>query len=335
MRSLSLCITLLAATLGLVMPATAHDLGVARVELREVENEAGRYQISVRIPAVLEAAPLLLPERCTAIGEPSIYRQSTTQRLIFDLRCGKPLSKGDVLRLPWEREGAFVAARWADGTTTGRYFEGRGGDVEIPVALLQTERRSAAATVSHYTMLGFEHILLGWDHLAFVLGLCLIARGWRLVMLVSAFTLGHSLTLAAAVLGLARVPIPPMEACIALSIAFVAREALMRPSGDGPSSQKHGALLVLAFGLLHGLGFASALADSGIQASERLLGLASFNLGVEIGQLAFVLAVLALADLCRRWAVSPTVLTPAIARVLGALAVFWMVERVAGFPGIG
>ncbi len=323
----------LACALTVAVPAVAHDLGVARVELREVENEIGRYEISVRLPAVLEPAPLVLPERCAA-GEPAVYRLPTTQRLVFDLHCGtKPLGADDVLVLPWQRDGAFVAAHWADGTSAGRFFEGHGASVEIPVSLLRTERRSAVETFGHYSVLGVEHILLGWDHLAFVLGLCLIARGWHLVTLVSAFTVGHSLTLAVAVLGWARVPVPPMEACIALSIAFVAREALCRTKGERGLPARHGAGLTLAFGLLHGLGFASALSESGIQASERLPGLIAFNLGVELGQLIFVLAVVAIARLAQRLSLPSAGLAPASARALGVLALFWTIERVAGFAG--
>lgn len=323
----------LTGTLAVAVPAAAHDLGVARVELHEAAAEAGRYTVSVRLPAVLEPALLSLPERCAA-GEPSVYRRGATQRLVFDLRCtGEPLGAGDVLALPWQRDGAFVAAHWADGTSAGRFVEGDGGRVEIPVALLRAERRSLAATAGHYAVLGVEHILLGWDHLAFVLGLCLIARGWHLVTLVSAFTVGHSLTLAAAVLGWARVPVPPMEACIALSIAFVAREALQQAKGERGLPTCHGAGLTAAFGLLHGLGFASALAESGIQASERLPGLIAFNLGVELGQLTFVLAVVVIARLGQRLRLPSASLTPALARALGVLALFWTIERVAGFVG--
>ncbi len=322
-------LALLALTLFLAPVATAHDLGVARVELEELEP--GRYRLEARLPSTLDAVPPGLPEGCTT-GEPSIRLRATVQLAVFNVRCAVALGAGDVLSLPWRREGAFVAARWADGATAGHYFEG-GGSIEIPISRLRADHRGAAEAAGHYLLLGVEHILLGWDHLAFVLGLCLIARGWQLAKLVTAFTLGHSLTLAAAVLGLARLPSPPVEASIALSIAFVAREALLR---DGRS--RHGIGLALIFGLLHGLGFASALAESGIQRSEIFLGLMSFNLGVEVGQLAFILGVCGAAGLSRALVPGAKVMTPratrsAVAWALGILAAFWTFERALGFAG--
>ncbi len=318
----------------LASPAAGHDLGVARVELREMEP--GSYELEARLPAVLEPRPPGLPARCGAVGEPAVRRQSTQQVVIFDIRCvGPPLGVEDSLLLPWRRDGAWVAADWADGTEIGRFFEGRGPSIEVPVALLRTPHRAAGETLRHYLVLGVEHILLGWDHLAFVLGLCLIARGWRLAKLVTAFTFGHSLTLAAAVLGLVRVPSAPVEACIALSIAFVAREVLARRGSRIDPSARHGLGLTVAFGLLHGLGFAGALAESGIQSSERFLGLISFNLGVELGQIVFVLAMLGFARLARqlpaRGGVRLYAWQRSIAWALGILGMCWWMERVLGF----
>jgi hypothetical protein len=174
--------------------------------------------------------------------------------------------------------------------------------------------------------LGIEHILTGWDHLGFVFCLCLIARGGRLVKLVTGFTLGHSLSLALATFDVVRIPSPPVEACIALSIAFVAREAILPPE-----LRRHGAGLVVAFGLLHGLGFAGALKEVGIGTSELVLGLFTFNLGVEIGQLLFVAGVLTSMAAASRVAFRPW-WRVACATGLGILAVFWTLERIADFP---
>ena len=151
--------------------------------------------------------------------------------------------------------------------------------------------------------------------------------GWNLVKLVTAFTIGHSVTLALAVLGVVHVPVPPVEASIALSIAFVAREAIRREG-----TLRHGVLLVFAFGLLHGLGFASALAASGIARGELLLGLLTFNVGVEFGQLAFVLAVAGVIWIVRR-APRRDVWRPVSAYALGVMGFFWVTERVIGMLG--
>jgi hydrogenase/urease accessory protein HupE len=274
-------------------PAAAHDLGVARVELRE--EGSGRYEMDVAVhagPELVSQSPQL-PARCTLAGTPSVFRRPGVAVLHFTFTCaGRPLGRGDVLRLPWKREGAFVAVRWRDGTSRSRFFgadprpPGEGG---ILVALdeLQNQPLGPADVARRYFLLGVEHILTGWDHLAFVFCLCLLARGWRLLKLVTGFTLGHSLSLALAAFDVVRLPSPPTEACIALSIAFVAREALLPPG-----SRRHGMGLVLTFGLLHGLGFAGALKEVGIGPAELLLGLATFNLGVEAGQLLFVACVL-------------------------------------------
>jgi hypothetical protein len=179
-----------------------------------------------------------------------------------------------------------------------------------------------------YFLLGVEHILTGWDHLSFVLCLCLVARGWRLVKLVTGFTLGHSLSLALAAFDVIRLPSPPVEACIAMSIAFMAREALLPPD-----ERRHGAGLVLAFGLLHGLGFAGALKEVGIGTAELLLGLLTFNLGVEAGQLLFVavvlgcMAVLANVPYHRSW-------RALCATALGMVSVFWTLQRISVFSPV-
>jgi hydrogenase/urease accessory protein HupE len=312
-------------------PVAAHDLGVARVELQE--EEGGRYEMDVVVhadPELLDQRPQL-PARCTFDGPPLVFHRPGVAVLRFVFSCaGRPLGPGDVLRLPWKREGVFVAARWRDGTSRSHFFgsdpqsPGEGG---IPVAIgeLRGEPLGPAGVARRYFLLGVEHILTGWDHLAFVLCLCLLARGWRLLGLVTGFTLGHSLSLGLAAFDVVRLPSPPTEACIALSIAFVAREVLLPPE-----SRRHGAGLVLAFGLLHGLGFAGALKEVGIGPAELVLGLATFNLGVEAGQLIFVACVLTLLVLGSRlpYAALGRSLS---ANLIGMVAIFWTLQRILLF----
>lgn len=194
--------------------------------------------------------------------------------------------------------------------------------------------REVAAT---YLRLGIEHIATGIDHLAFVLGLVLLAPAWRKVWKsITAFTAAHSLTLALATLGTVRLPPPPVEAAIALSIVFVAREAWLVAQGrPGPTAARPWPV-AFAFGLLHGLGFAGALAEVGLPVHAAPLALLTFNLGVEIGQLAFVAVVLAVgrplsrASSRLRLNDRPWVrLLPAYA--IGTLATFWTIGRLAAF----
>jgi hydrogenase/urease accessory protein HupE len=188
--------------------------------------------------------------------------------------------------------------------------------------------------VTSYTWLGIEHILLGIDHLLFVAALVMLVRGKRqLLLTITAFTIAHSITLALATLGIVNVPGPPVEAIIALSIMFVALEILRRHKGHPSLASEKPWLVAFSFGLLHGLGFAGALAEVGLPENSIPLALLFFNVGVEIGQLVFVGILLATAALVRRLAgqVDPrwSVLLPAYA--IGGLASFWLVERVSAF----
>jgi hypothetical protein len=304
--------------------AGAHDLGIVRVRL--IEAAGSGYVLDIKLPPIPEFERLLplLPARCRLTDQPDIQRRqaSIDMRLAFD--CGgSALTPQDVLRLPWPNQGAFVATTFGGGGESGRFFEASERGVAVTIDALAGGHRTVTATARRYVGLGIEHILTGWDHVAFVLALCLIASGWHLVRLVIAFTVGHSLTLGLAALGFVHLPAAPTEAVIALSIAFVARQAVL-----GNPATRHDAALVLGFGLLHGLGLATALTESGIQRPELFLGLVSFNVGVEVGQLAFVAVVLSVARLgggvteARR-----RVVTIATAYSVGILGVFWTLQR--------
>lgn len=187
--------------------------------------------------------------------------------------------------------------------------------------------------VRSYTRLGIEHILTGFDHLLFVLALVMLVTGARrLLATITAFTIAHSITLALATLGVLHVPGPPVEATIALSIVFVAGEIVARQRGREGLAARQPWLVAFSFGLLHGLGFAGALAEVGLPANAIPLALLFFNVGVEIGQLLFVAAVLATTALVHRL-VRPkplwTTLLPAYA--IGGLASYWVFERLAKF----
>jgi hypothetical protein len=185
-----------------------------------------------------------------------------------------------------------------------------------------------------FIALGIEHIWLGWDHLAFLLGLLWLVAGRRsLLYTVTAFTLGHSVTLILAALGYTALPAPPTEALIALSIAFVAAEAVQRERAGRIGLAARAPWLVAgAFGLLHGLGFASALAELNLTRAELPLALLGFNLGVELGQLVFVALVLALGRGLTHFArAASAALRPFVPYALGGLAMYWLIQRVALF----
>ena len=184
-----------------------------------------------------------------------------------------------------------------------------------------------------YLVLGVEHILFGIDHLLFVLALLLIVEGTRkLIATITAFTLAHSVTLAAAALGFVHVPGPPVEAIIALSIVFVAMEVIHGAKGQKGLTAKMPWLVALSFGLLHGFGFAGALSEVGLPEQAIPLALLFFNVGVEVGQLIFVVFILIIEFAIRRSGITfPKWARLAPPYVIGSVAMFWVVERVLGF----
>lgn len=200
-----------------------------------------------------------------------------------------------------------------------------------------------AAVMRTYFKLGVEHILLGFDHLLFILALVFLVQGWRrLLATITAFTVAHSLTLAAATFGWLQVPQAPVEAVIALSIMFVAVEVLHRHRGRTGIATRKPWIVAFTFGLLHGLGFAGALRSVGLPDHAIPLALAFFNVGVEAGQLLFVAAVFLLFWLANqsmggraatvgRSFLPGTMLTRAASYVIGTLAAFWLIERTYGF----
>ena len=202
------------------------------------------------------------------------------------------------------------------------------------------DAESFGAIARDYLKLGVEHILEGYDHLLFLVCLMLIAgTGRRILITITGFTIAHSITLALSALGIVRVPIPAVEAAIALSIVFLAVEIVR---GDRNSlTYRYPIAVSSSFGLLHGFGFAAVLGETGLPQTEIPAALLFFNVGVELGQILFVLGVIIAYQLVRRAAQGLTgrdlsieslrpLQTPA-AYAVGILASFWMVQRVATF----
>ncbi|HMN43745.1 MAG TPA: HupE/UreJ family protein [Povalibacter sp.] len=184
-----------------------------------------------------------------------------------------------------------------------------------------------------YLVLGIQHILEGIDHLLFVLALLLIVRGVRRILVtITAFTVAHSITLVAATLGFIHVPGPPVEVSIALSIVFLAREVVMTARGRPGVTERWPWIVAFVFGLLHGLGFAGALAEVGLPPRAIPVALLFFNVGVEIGQLIFVGVALSVMALARRYMAGSVVnVRLAASYAIGTIATLWTVERVAAF----
>jgi hypothetical protein len=191
------------------------------------------------------------------------------------------------------------------------------------------EVRGPLAVAGGYALAGIHHILLGPDHLLFVLGLLLIVKDrWMLVKTISSFTLAHSITLAIATLGYGSVPAAPLNAAIALSILFLGPEIVRTWRGETSLTIRHPWVVAFAFGLLHGFGFASGLTTLGLPAAEIPIALLSFNAGVEAGQLLFVVLVLLLERAFRvlevRW---PRLVGALPGYAVGSLGAYWTIQR--------
>jgi len=203
-------------------------------------------------------------------------------------------------------------------------------------------REATASVAFEYLVLGIEHILKGYDHLLFVACLVFIAGSWRRILVtITGFTVAHSVTLALAALNLVRVPVPPVEAVIALSIVFLAVE-IARKKRD-TLTWRYPVAVSSSFGLLHGFGFASVLKEIGLPQTEIPAALLFFNVGVEIGQILFVIMLfLVVTGLSmfgvwqgemkskNRFSVPNYLMRPA-AYLVGVLAAYWTIERIAGF----
>jgi hydrogenase/urease accessory protein HupE len=195
------------------------------------------------------------------------------------------------------------------------------------------EGQGRASVIGAYLRLGVEHLLTGVDHVLFVLGLLILIRGWRrLAAAITSFTVGHSVSLCLSVLGIIRVPVAPIEVAIAATIMILALDILRRHREEsaGPVAKQPWMLCAL-FGLLHGLGFAGALAHAGLPDQAIPLALFAFNVGIEVGQLLIV-AAFALVSLLFLRSDSPRTswFRAVPAYILGSLAAFWILERGLG-----
>lgn len=325
-------LTLLVMLLSLTSaPSLAHDIGISQTELLETATAEGSlYELRVLAPASQARrfpAPVL-PEHCDYLQNPRGIQQSDWR--MFEFTCAGGLTAQDELKLGWLRDGIILTARWADGSEARRLFSNDTGMISIPMAELQIGSGSWVQSARRYTTLGVEHILEGFDHLLFVLALLLIVSDrWLLIKTITAFTLAHSITLAIATLGYVNFPSRPVEAAIALSIVFLALEILHQRRGHSGLTHRAPWIVAFGFGLLHGLGFAGALSEIGLAEGEIPVALLFFNVGVELGQLLFVLVVLIIRWLLEQ--LNPprpawTAIVPAY--LIGVTAMFWLLERV-------
>ena len=324
----------LAGALGFGASSYGHALQPGYLELRLIDKDL--YAVLWKIPATRGrpmAISAQLPENCDPRTPVQPIWNGAAYVARWTANCPGGLEGGLIHIGGLDRTSTDVLVRFdfADGVSEARRLTPGDPSFTVPT------QPSRLEVVRTYFLFGVEHILLGIDHLLFVLALLLLVKGVRrVVVTVTAFTLAHSLTLAGATLGFVHMPGPPIEAVIALSIAFVASEIIHSRQGKPGLTEQYPWIVAFTFGLLHGFGFAGALAEIGLPQISIPIALLFFNVGVEIGQLLFIASVFAAIALVQQitrridlprpawaWAVPPY--------AIGSLAVFWVIQRTAAF----
>lgn len=314
-------------TLLAALPGVAHEMRPAYLALEEGQD--GIVDLSFRQP-IVNGRFLDLDARidCEMLTEPVHHKSGGTLSQTWQVRCDGGLQHSTIAIEGLSRAltEVLVSIRYEDGATAQHVIK-----PNEPLLALSTRDPPVLPV---YLGLGIEHLLLGLDHVLFVIALMLLVTDkWKLVQTVTAFTVAHSVTLALSTLDLVRLPQAPVEAAIALSILYVALE-IARHDKDS-LTRRFPWSVAFVFGLLHGLGFAGVLREIGLPEGQAAWALFLFNAGIEIGQLLVIsVALLALASF--RWLASrglPLVITPFPARlapayVIGPIAAFWVIQRV-------
>ena len=316
-----------------VATASAHPLAPALLEIRELSGgeAAIHFRTSLVTPVGVDLRPQL-PESCRDLTPAEAREEGSGLSLRWTVDCGPGSWVGRrvaIQGLEDARIDALLRIDLADGRVLNTIL--RDGEPSFTVP----EKAGRGAVLRAYTRLGVEHILSGFDHLLFVLGLMLLVTAPRaLLATITSFTLGHSVTLSLVALGFARVPSRAVEVAISASVYLLAVEIARPPSARPGWLRRAPWLMAIVFGLLHGMGFAGALAEVGLPAGEIPVALFAFNAGIEIGQLLFVVAVLVL-----RWALRDRMESRPLwsrwvpAYTIGSLAAWWSLERAAAFFG--
>lgn len=313
--------------------AYADDLRPGYLEIREIAATAQdpapfQYKVTWKAPirpGLAARVVPVFPKDCSAT-EPERSIDAAALLARWKIACLRPLSGRSVRLSGLEDMSADALLRYqsASGITQAARLTPTN-----PAAIIKQrpERGQVART---YFVTGVEHILMGYDHLLFVLCLVLLLNGaWRVAATVTAFTVAHSLTLIATTLDLVSVPGPPVEAAIALSIVFLAVEVVKRKPGELRLTERLPWVVAFLFGLLHGFGFAKALAEIGLPQGEVPMALLTFNLGVEAGQLVIVVGAISILWAIRQAsAVYAARIQNIAAYAIGSIAAMWLLQRI-------
>jgi hydrogenase/urease accessory protein HupE len=320
-----------------LVPAHAHEVRPGYIEIAEVARDSFDivWKQPVRSAGANAVAGLglrpVFPENCARLGDSRMRRLPGALVEKFSLTCDGGLFGQSIGVEGLQRTITDVLVQLAliDG---GRYSLRLTADAPV-----QTFSGGGTFLMAYFG-LGVEHLVFGLDHILFVLGLVLLVRGWRsLIYVITAFTLAHSLTLGLSMLGRISAPSAVVEAIIALSILFVAIELLQPPEKRSALAARYPQAMAFGFGLLHGFGFAGVLGEIGLPRDVELAALALFNIGLEVGQLLVVAAMVLFMRFVKPALLAHEKWAPALQQVpiiaIGGISVYWLLDRLTGLGG--
>ncbi len=320
-----LLFALVMAVLAMAGAASAHEVRPAYLQIDQIGQN--RFSVlwrtplfsGIRLPVVLRYS-----DGIKQMTEPSERQlsDSIVERSMIEAPGGLPGQRINFVGLQATITDVMVRVKLQDGTVTTTLVRPSQPWMDIQA------RQSSLEVMKVFVVSGIEHILFGFDHLLFVAALMLIVRRWGMLLkTVTAFTVAHSITLTCATLGWVTLPSGPVEIMIAFSIVLVGAEIIRMERGGTSLAIEWPWIVAFFFGLLHGFGFAGALADFGLPQGDIPLALFSFNVGVELGQLMFIAVLLLAVHLVRRLVEIPRQAVVASAYAIGIVAAFWSVER--------
>jgi hydrogenase/urease accessory protein HupE len=311
--------------IGLSPIASAHEVNPAFLEL--TETESGQFDVVWKQPIKdgrrLKLDPVF-PEDCEASA---MVLEGAVGAVVSRWTLSCALNEGEIRVDGLDRTltDVFVQIHRIDGSVASVVLK-------PAAAAFELGEETSSAPLLAYFRIGVDHIIFGYDHLLFVLGLCLLVRPAQLLLTVTAFTVAHSITLGLSTLAGTTLPGPPVESVIALSLILLAREAITLQRGGRSLTSQYPWAIAFGFGLIHGFGFAGALADIGLPKDQEVWALLLFNLGVEAGQIAFVVTLavvgVGITYVARDWLNRGKV---AAAYLVGISGTVWLVERVSAF----
>jgi hydrogenase/urease accessory protein HupE len=318
-------VALAVSIFAMTIAAPAHEVRPAYLQIDQIGQS--RFSVlwrtpllsGMRLPVVLK-----FPDAVKNVTEPTDRQlpDSIVERRIVEVTDALADQRIDFVGLQATITDVLVRVKLDDGSVSTTLVRPSQPWINIQA------RQSSLQVLKVFLVSGIEHILFGFDHLLFVAALMLIVRRWGMLLkTVTAFTVAHSITLTCATLGWVSLPSGPVEVMIAFSIVLVGAEIVRMERGGTNLAIKWPWIVAFFFGLLHGFGFAGALADFGLPQGDIPLALFSFNVGVELGQLMFVGMLLLIVKLIRRAFKLPRQAIVAAAYSIGIVAAFWTIER--------